>query len=68
MGDQLSGDDTIVSITLGAEHNATLAYALGLEFHHLIMSTFGAHKYQLERQGGRSIVDLMLRTGRHRPN
>ena len=44
--DQLSGDDTVVTITLGTETNAPLAYALGLELHHPIMSKLGEHRGQ----------------------
>ena len=39
--DYLSGQDTAVTITLGTEPNSPLAYALGLELHHLIMSKLG---------------------------
>ena len=31
----------VTNLTLGAEHNATLAYAPGLEPHHPIMSNIG---------------------------
>ena len=30
-------------MTIGIEHNAPLAYALGSEHHHPIMSTLGVH-------------------------
>ena len=31
-------EDTVSSLILGTEHNALLAYSLGLELHHLVMS------------------------------
>ena len=31
------------------EYNYPIAYALGLEFHHLIMGTLGVHEGYLER-------------------
>ena len=40
-------EDNVANITLGTEHNASLAYAPGLEPHHPIMSTLGAHGGQL---------------------
>ena len=39
----LSGEDTVVTTTLGTENNAPLAYAPGLELHHPIMSILGYH-------------------------
>ena len=48
-GRLLKWEDTVANITLGKEHNAPLAYALGLEHHHMIMSTLGYHGSQLER-------------------
>ena len=44
--DQLSGEDTVVTITLETEPNATLAYAPRLEIHHPIMSKLGEHRGQ----------------------
>ena len=46
--DQLSGGDTVVTITLGTDHNAPLVYAPELELQHPIISTIGAHGGQLE--------------------
>ena len=40
----------VTNLTLGAEHNATLAYAPGLEPHHPIMSKLGNHVGQEERE------------------
>ena len=45
----LSGEDTVVTITLGSEQNATLAYTLGLELHHPIMINIGEHRCQKYR-------------------
>ena len=50
MGNQLSGEDTVVTTTLETDNDAPLVYALVLELHHPIMSTLGAHGDQLERQ------------------
>ena len=41
--DNLSGEDTAVNITFRTEHNAPLAYNLGLELHHPIMRKIGDH-------------------------
>ena len=41
-------EDTVANVTLGMDPNYRLAYAPVLEIHHPNMSTFGAHKYQLE--------------------
>ena len=43
---QLSGEDNVVNITLGTEPNAPLAYDMGLELHHLIMSKLGENIFQ----------------------
>ena len=48
--DQLSGEDTVVNITLGTDHNDPFAYAPRLEIHHPIMSILGAHRGQLGRE------------------
>ena len=47
-GRLIKWDDTAENIILGTEPNAPLAYAPGLELHHPIMSTLGAHGVQLE--------------------
>ena len=47
-GRLIKWEDTAENITLGTEPNAPLAYAPGLELHHPIMSTLGAHGVQLE--------------------
>ena len=47
---QLSGQYIVVNITLGRETNETIDYAPVLELYHLIMSTLGAQRGQLERQ------------------
>ena len=49
-GRLIKREDTVEKITLGTEHNDHLAYDTGLELHHPIMSTLGAHKGQLERE------------------
>ena len=41
--DYFSGEDTLVTTTLGTEYNAPLAYAPGLELQHPIMSNIGEH-------------------------
>ena len=41
--DYLSGQDTVVTTTLGTEPNDPLVYAPGLELHHPIMSKLGEH-------------------------
>ena len=40
---------TVANITLGTDPNAPLAYDMGLELHHPILSTSGAHRGQLVR-------------------
>ena len=42
----------VTNLNLGAEPNDCLAYALGLELHHLIMSKLGGHGDRLEREIG----------------
>ena len=44
--DYLSGEDTVVNITLGRDPNALLVYAPGLELCHPIMGKLGDHKGQ----------------------
>ena len=44
--DQLSREDTVVTITLGTEPNSTFAYAPGLELHDQIMSKLGEYRSQ----------------------
>ena len=39
----LSGEDTVVTTTLGTETNAPLSYNTGLELHHPIMSKLGEY-------------------------
>ena len=41
-------EDNIEKITLGTEPNDPLTYDPGLEPHHPVMSTLGAHECQLE--------------------
>ena len=41
---QLIGEDTVVTITLGAEYNDPLSYAPRLEPDHATMSTLGDHR------------------------
>ena len=43
MDEYLSGEDNILTTTLGTDPNLPLAYAPGLELHHPIMSKLGAH-------------------------
>ena len=43
------GEDNVANITLGTEPNTPLAFALGLEYHHPIMSTLGDPRGRLER-------------------
>ena len=67
LGDKRDGDgdglirceDNASYITLGAEPNAPLAYDLGLEIHHHIMSTPVQHGGRLERKREREI-DIFL--------
>ena len=40
------GEDNIAHLTLGTDTNAPLAYDLGLELHHLIISKLGDHRGQ----------------------
>ena len=43
---QLSGEDTSVTITVGKYHNAPIAYARLLELHHPIMINIWEHGHQ----------------------
>ena len=43
-------EDNVSTITLGTDHNATLAYVLGLEHHHPIMSTIGESGGRFDRE------------------
>ena len=43
MGNQLSGEDTVVTKTLGIEPNDTPTYAPGLELQHPIKSKLWVH-------------------------
>ena len=43
-------EDNVSHVTLGADHNAPLVYALVLELHHPSMSNFGEQGDQLERE------------------
>ena len=43
-GDRLNRwEDNVANLILGTDHNDTLAYALVLELHHIIMSTIGGN-------------------------
>ena len=42
-------EDNAANVILGTEPNAPLAYATGLDTHHLIMSTLGGHRVWLYR-------------------
>ena len=43
---QLSGEDTVVTTTLGTDTNVPLSYNMGLELHHPIMSNLGEYAGQ----------------------
>ena len=47
-GQLIKCEDNEANINLVTDHNASLAYAPGLELQHLIMSTIGAHRGQLD--------------------
>ena len=49
-GRLINCEDTVAKISLRTKPNATFDYALGLEIHHPIISTIGAHRNQLERK------------------
>ena len=55
-------EDTVANITLGTNHNASLAYVPGLELHHQTISTLGAHGVQLEREREREIPSIQTST------
>ena len=42
-------EDAAANVILGIEHNASLAYDMGLKSHHPIISMLGGHGGQLDR-------------------
>ena len=54
-------ENNVENVTLGKEPNYTLAYDLGLEHHHTIMSTLGETRVRLEREiYSRSLLQLAV--------
>ena len=59
------GEDNVANVTLGTEPNSPLAFALGLEYHHPIMSTLGDPGGRLERERERDKArdSMQIRAG-----